>query len=84
MLKMKEVKYAISSQADLGNKIVDVLMDGEGYICIKIESNKEGMLPINHTLLLAPETASCLYSCLHSLANEPEKYVFKQNEEDNA
>lgn len=84
MLKMKDIKYALSSQADNGNKIVDVLMDGEGYICIKIESTKEGMIPINHTLLLTPDTASCLYSCLHSLVNNPEKYVFEQNEEDNA
>ena len=84
MLQMKDIKFAVSSQADNGNKIVDVLMDGEGYICIKIESTKEGMIPINHTLLLAPETASCLYSCLRSLVNEPEKYVFKQEGEDNA
>lgn len=83
MLKMKDIKYAVSSQADNGNKIVDVLMNEEGYTCIKIESVKEGMIPINHTLLLAPDTASCLYSCLHSLVNNPEKYVFKQNEENN-
>ena len=76
MLEMKEIKYAVSSQADNGNKIVDVLMDGEGYTCIKIESNKEGVLPIHHTLLLAPDTASCLYSCLHSLSTEPEKFNF--------
>lgn len=79
MLRMKDIKYAVSSQADNGNKIVDVLMDGEGYTCIKIESSKEGMIPINHTLLLAPDTASCLYSCLHSLVNEREKFVFKQH-----
>lgn len=84
MLKMKDIKYAVSSQADNGNKIVDVLMDEEGYTCIKIESIKEGMIPINHTLLLAPDTASCLYSCLYSLVNEPEKFIFKQKEETNA
>lgn len=83
MLQLKEIKYAVSSQVDNGNKIVDVLMDEKGYTCIKIESNKEGMIPINHTLLLTPDTASCLYSCLHSLVNEPEKFVFKQKEEIN-
>lgn len=84
MLQLKEIKYAVSSQADNGNKIVDVLMDEAGYTCIKIESNKEGMIPINHTLLLTPDTASCLYSCLHSLVNNPEKFVFRQEGEGNA
>lgn len=80
MLKMKEIKYAVSSQADNGNKIVDVMMNEEGYTCIKIESNKEGMIPINHTLLLTKDTAECLYSCLHSLANNPEQFLFKKEE----
>ena len=83
MLQLKEIKYAVSSQADNGNKIVDVLATEGGFVCIKIDSVKEGMIPINHTLLLTPDTASCLYSCLHSLVNEPEKFVFKQKEEIN-
>lgn len=80
MLQTKEIKYAVSSQSDDDNKIVDVMMNEMGYTLIKIESNKEGMIPINHTLLLTPDTASCLYSCLHSLVNEPEKYLIKKEE----
>lgn len=80
MLQTKDIKYAVSSQADNDNKIVDVMMDEMGYTLIKIESNKEGMIPINHTLLLTPDTASCLYSCLHSLVNNPEKYLIKKEE----
>lgn len=80
MLQFQEIKYAVSSQADNGNKVVDVMMNEIGYTLIKIESNKEGIVPINHTLLLAPDTASCLYSCLHSLVNEPEKYLIKKEE----
>ena len=80
MLQFQEIKYAVSSQADNGNKIVDVMMNEMGYTLIKIESNKEGMIPINHTLLLTPDTASCLYSCLHSLVNNPEKYLIKKEE----
>ena len=83
MLQSQEIKYAASSQSDDGNKVVDIMMNEMGYTIIKIESTKEGIVPISHTLLLAPDTASCLYSCLHSLVNEPEKYVFKQNGEDN-
>ena len=80
MLQAKDIKYAVSSQADNGNKIVDVMMNEMGYTLIKIESIKEGIVPINHTLLLAPDTASCLYSCLHSLVNNPEKYLIKKEE----
>lgn len=80
MLQTKDIKYAVSSQADNGNKIVDVMMNEIGYTLIKIESNKEGMIPINHTLLLTPDTASCLYSCLHSLVNNPDKYLIKKEE----
>lgn len=80
MLQFQEIKYAVSSQADNGNKIVDVMMNEMGYTVIKIESIKEGIVPISHTLLLAPDTVSCLYSCLHSLINNPEQYLIKKEE----
>lgn len=80
MLQIKDINYAVSSLADNGNEIVDVMMNEMGYTIVKIESIKEGMIPINHTLLLTPDTASCLYSCLHSLVNEPEKYLIKKEE----
>lgn len=80
MLQSQEIKYAASSQSDDGNKVVDIMMNEMGYTIIKIESTKEGIVPISHTLLLAPDTASCLYSCLHSLVNNPEKYLIKKEE----
>ena len=80
MLQLKEIKYAVSSQVDNGNKIVDVLATEGGFVCIKIDSVKEGMIPINHTLLLTKDAAECLYSCLHSLANNPEQFLFKKEE----
>lgn len=77
MLPTKEIKYAVSSANADGSRIVDVLMTEEGRVLIKIESVQEGVIPISHTLLLTQETARGLYSCLHSLANDAEKYLFQ-------
>lgn len=77
MLPTKEIKYAVSSANADGSRIVDVFMTEEGRVLIKIESIQEGVIPISHTLLLTQETAAQLYSCLHSLANNAEKYATK-------
>ena len=77
MLPTKEIKYAVSSANADGSRIVDVFMTEEGRVLIKIESLHEGVIPISHTLLLTKETASRLYSCLDSLANDAEKYATK-------